>query len=194
MSDNGQPNNSAWSTARRNIIAAQKTIVTNRVMQVDPATNSAHQKLVDIPIYSEAAKTPLPVFEIDIDNVTYNFGNVRLWKYKKKKCREIGIDLDEGLDEENEKHQKIIHNMLLDTKSYSTKSTADLKKDLLLKGQEDPALITEEGVLWNGNRRCAVMRDIYEHPPSGQSPDRKWKRIKVCFLPDDLDKKQLRDL
>ena len=38
------------------------------------------------------------------------------------------------------------------------------------------------------------MRDIFEHPPSGQSPDGKWQRIKVCFLPDDLDKKQLRDL
>ena len=195
MSENNSNHTiSTWSTTRRTIIAAQKTIVTNKVMQVDPVTNSAHQKLVDIPVYSEAAKTPLPVFEIDIDTVTYNFDNVRLWKYKKKKCREIGIDLDEGLDEENEEHQKIIHNMLLDTKSYSTKSTANLRKDLLLKGQEDPALITEEGVLWNGNRRCAVMRDIYEHPPSGQTPDRKWKRIKVCFLPDDLDKKQLRDL
>ena len=76
------------------------------------------------------------------------YGNTR-----RGKCRELGIDLDDGLDEQNEDHQKIIHNMLLNTKSYSTKSTASLKKDLLLKGQEDPALITEEGILWNGNRR-----------------------------------------
>ena len=38
----------------------------------------------------------------------------------------------------------------------------------------------------------AVMRDLFVHPTQGQSPDGKWNRIKVCFLPDDLDKKQLR--
>ena len=192
--DEQSSNGSTWSTTRRNIISAQKAIKSNKVMQVDSATNTSHQKLVDIPVYSDATKTPLLVYWIDINNVSYNFDNVRLWKYKKRKCRELGIDLDDGLDEQNEDHQKIIHNMLLNTKSYSTKSTASLKKDLLLKGQEDPALITEEGILWNGNRRCAVMRDLFVHPTQGQSPDGKWNRIKVCFLPDDLDKKQLRDL
>ena len=195
MSNNEQSENeSTWSTTRRNILAEQREIGSNKVMQVDIATNTSHQKITDVPVYSDAAKTPLPEYLIDINQVSYNFDNVRLWKYKKKKCRELGIDLDEGLDEENPDHQKIIHDMLLNTKSYSTKSTASLRKDLLIKGQEDAALITEDGVLWNGNRRCAVMRDIYANPPAGESPDSKWQRIKVCFLPNDLDKKQLRDL
>ena len=138
MSDDEQSvNESTWSTTRRNTLSDQKAIESNKVMQVDSTTNTSHQKITDVPVYSDAAKTPLPEYLIDINQVSYNFDNVRLWKYKKKKCRELGIDLDTGLDEENPNHQKIIHDMLLNTKSYSTKSTASLKKDLLLKGQEE---------------------------------------------------------
>lgn len=187
-------NSSAWSTTRRNILSEQKDIGTNKVIQTDPSTGATHQKLEEVPVYSDTQKIPLPVYEIDINSVSYNFQNVRLWKYKKKKCVELGIDPNGGLDSENDVHQKIIQNLLLNTKNYSTEATADLKEKLLQNGQEDPAFITEEGVLWNGNRRCAVMKDIHEHPPSGGTPDGRWTRIKVCFLPEGLTATQLRDL
>ena len=87
--DEQSSNGSTWSTTRRNIISAQKAIKSNKVMQVDSATNTSHQKLVDIPVYSDATKTPLLVYWIDINNVSYNFDNVRLWKYKKRKMQRI---------------------------------------------------------------------------------------------------------
>lgn len=185
---------STWSTTRRTQLSEQRNIEGNKVMDIDPTTGMGHQRLELVPVYSDSQKIPLSVYEIDINCVSYNFQNVRLWKYRKKKCVELGIDPDEGLEPENGDHQKIIQNLLLNTKNYSTEATADLKDKLLQNGQEDPALITEEGILWNGNRRCAVMRDIYEHPPSGQIPDGRWSRIKVCFLPDGLTPPQLRDL
>ena len=48
----------------------------------------------------------------------------------------------------------------------------------------------EEGVLWNGNRRTAVMRQLLE----GANTEQEWARVKICFLPEGLSQPQLRDL
>ena len=153
-----------------------------------------HQDTTKVPVYADKDKIALPVYEIDRRYVSYNFDNVRLWKYKKKKCIELGT---EKLDPKNEAHQNAIEDLLLNTKAYSNVQAADLKLDIAKKGQEDAALITPAGVLWNGNRRCAVLSDFYKNGfkkpnvvtiPAG---DAKYNRIKVAILPADLDLKQL---
>ena len=67
-------------------------------MITNPDTGQSYQKVIDVPVYSDSVQTPLAVYEINIDAVSYNFDNIRLWKYKIKKCRENGIDTTVGLD------------------------------------------------------------------------------------------------
>ncbi len=175
-----------WSTTQRRILEEQRNIPTNRV--TDSFNNQAKFK---VPVYADSAKVELDIFEIDIDTISYNFNNVRIGKYKKKQCRLHNI---QELDPGNPEHQIIVQNILLNTKDYGQQTTTDLKSELIRVGQEDPALITESGVLWNGNRRCATMRELYSNPPTSGIGLLVNGRIKVCFLPAGLNPSLLREL
>jgi hypothetical protein len=188
-----------WSSSHRRKIKSEIEIPNNKVMITNPDTGQSYQKVIDVPVYSDSEQKPLAVYEINIDAVSYNFDNIRLWKYKIKKCREKGIDTHVGLEAGNIEHEKIIQDILLNTKPYSNVKAADLKEDMVKKGQEDPALITPEGIMWNGNRRCAIIRDLFDNGYNSrglriQAGDGKWSRIKVALLPDGMDTKQLREL
>ena len=176
-----------WSSTQKTKMQEQKGITGNKIWESE---EHGIQKKFPVPVYSDQADVELPVYIIDISTVSYNFANGRLRKYLKFACRQNNIDPDIGLDEENPEHQKIIHNLLLKTKSYSHRTVADLTKDLKQKGQREPVLAIEEGVLWNGNRRTAVMRQLLE----GANTEQEWARVKICFLPEGLGKPQLRDL
>ena len=175
---------SGWTSSHKEKLADEK-IDENKIM------DRGQQKQFDVPVHSDTSKIPLDIWEIDIDKVSYNFDNIRIGKYKKRHCFKLGID---ELDQENPEHQKVVQEILLNTEDYGEKTTVDLKADLVLKGQEDPALITEVGVLWNGNRRCAAMREMFENPPAGGLGKLTEGRIKVCFLPEGLSLTKLKIL
>ena len=125
--------------------------------------------------------------------MSFNFQNVRIEKYKKNACAVNDID---ELDETNEEHQLIVQNILLSARDYSKKASGDLAEGvggLLQIGQRDPALVTSTGVLWNGNRRCAIMKNLFEERPTGEVGRLVRGKIKVCFLPD-LNDEELRSL
>ncbi|MFI2663483.1 ParB N-terminal domain-containing protein [Micromonospora carbonacea] len=64
-----------------------------------------------------------------------------------------------------------------------------LKEDLKDRGQQDPAIITAEGVLINGNRRAAALRSLYQ--------DDDWLKaryVQCLVLPDDAQPDELVDL
>ncbi len=188
-----------WSSSHRNKVKLEIGIPSNKVIITNPDTGESYQKVIDVPVYSDSEQVSLAVYQIDIGAVSYNFDNIRLWKYKRRKCRENGIDPNVGLVSENVEHQKIIQDILLNTKPYSNVKAADLKEDMAKKGQEDPALITPEGIMWNGNRRCAIIHDFFDNGYNSrglriQQGDGKWNRIKVALLPDGMTTKQLKDL
>ncbi|RUU25156.1 ParB/RepB/Spo0J family partition protein, partial [Mesorhizobium sp. M6A.T.Ce.TU.016.01.1.1] len=64
-----------------------------------------------------------------------------------------------------------------------------LKQDLRERGQQEPAVVTAEGVLINGNRRSAGLRDLWlnEHLPSA-------RYIRAYVLPGDTTADELVDL
>jgi len=64
-----------------------------------------------------------------------------------------------------------------------------LKQDLRERGQQEPAVVTAEGVLINGNRRSAGLRDIWlaESAPSA-------RYVRAYVLPADTTPDELIDL
>lgn len=65
----------------------------------------------------------------------------------------------------------------------------ELKEDLKDRGQQDPAIVTAEGVLINGNRRAAALRSLYQ--------DDDWQKaryVQCLVLPEDAQPDELVDL
>ncbi|WBB77756.1 ParB/RepB/Spo0J family partition protein [Micromonospora sp. WMMD882] len=65
----------------------------------------------------------------------------------------------------------------------------ELKDDLRERGQQEPAIITAEGVLINGNRRTAALRSLYQ--------DDDWagaRYVQCLVLPQDAQQEELVDL
>ena len=175
-----------WSTTQRNRIKEQIEIESNK----DKDDNGNH-RMYPVELYDDSSLVDMAVYNIDIDLVKFNKINGRLAKFIAHHCKKNNID---GFDETKEEHQDIIQSILLNAKNYGQEKVADLEVNLLKAGQKYPALITTSGVLWNGNRRCAVMKKIFDNlPSSGIAPLVKG-RIKVCVLPENFDPKQLRAL
>ena len=191
----------SWQTDQRQAIDDEIAKPNSRVTYQEGSETI--KESFKVKLISDTKSVPLPVYNIDIDTVSFNFNNVRIKKYKIAKCKELRVL---KLDPSNAAHQKAVQEILLTTKSYSAVKASDLKEEVAKDGQEDPALITPEGVLLNGNRRVAVMRNFYENGfttkrengTSIQIGDGIWKVLKVCVLKkpngDDLDEEELRQL
>jgi hypothetical protein len=66
---------------------------------------------------------------------------------------------------------------------------AALKQDLLERGQNDPAIITAEGILINGNRRTAALRSLFEDDSALKA-----QYVQCLVLPEDATLNELTDL
>lgn len=177
-----------WTTTQQNRLEEAKRIPENIVKD-----SHGNQKEEDVPVWEDRPDESLPIFEIPIELVSFNFQNVRIEKYKKNACAVNDID---ELDETNEKHQDIVQEILLTAQDYSQKASGDLAEGrggLLEVGQRHPSLITSTGVLWNGNRRCAIMRDLFDKRQTGEVGRLVRGKIKVCFLPQ-MNDDELRSL
>jgi hypothetical protein len=72
-----------------------------------------------------------------------------------------------GAGQENEAVQQIQHDLLVRLSKESADGTGDSIYDVLLKNpQKEPLLISPNGVVLNGNRRLAAMRDIQSTSPA----------------------------
>ena len=65
----------------------------------------------------------------------------------------------------------------------------DLKRDLEERGQQEPAIVTADGVLINGNRRAAALRSLYRDDQCLAA-----KYIRCLVLPADATVAELIDL
>lgn len=66
---------------------------------------------------------------------------------------------------------------------------AELKEDLMSRGQQDPAVVTSDGVLINGNRRAAALRSLYVDDDQQGA-----HYVKCLVLPGDATPSELVDL
>lgn len=110
--------------------------------------------------------TDLPVIRIPIDVPVYRMANYRtnilqLRWLKEKKLQ--GNYFSGG--EENESIQKVQHEFLWDLAQTQKESISSIIEKLQTEGQRQPIMISASGVVVNGNRRLAAMREsIIEFP------------------------------
>ncbi len=138
-----------------------------------------------VPYKSNTEYTALPKYTIPIGDfqtgLRYNLYNSRI-------LRSIEFEESKGtkLDPSDEATQKLIEEILLNDKNYSSRAPEKLAEDLDNSGQQEPAIISCDGVIWDGNRRIATKRN-----KKRETGDPKWDTVKCVFLPE-LDKKQLK--
>ncbi len=110
------------------------------------------------------------VYEIPINFCFFRKNNGRI------RSEVLSHEKDFGpLSERDEETQEILKNFL---KNSDSKKNIDLKKYLKEQGQTEPAVITADGFLINGNRRKMALTDLYEETSEPQ-----YRKIKVCILP-----------
>ena len=118
-------------------------------------------------------QTSLPVITMPTNLLSFNPLTHRI-----RAQRTIDPARNEELDRDpyGETAQRYLHSLLAGDPTDPSKedtSFAALKQDLKEHGQTEPGIITRDGVLINGNTRCAALRDLSE------------EHIRVGVLPSD---------
>lgn len=91
------------------------------------------------------------------------------------------IEADAGLDPEDPKVQADIERKVL-----ALRETNDLRQLIEREGQLQAGVATADGFVINGNRRLAVLRDLYR-----STSDERFGYMDVAVLPEDATKKEL---
>lgn len=107
----------------------------------------------------------------------------RLLKFRKDNGR-IKADVESyeksfniTLDESDDETQALLRSFLI---KNDPEKNDELKKALIHKGQKDPAIITCDGFLINGNRRKMALEELFEE----KNHDPKYEMMRVVVLPE----------
>ena len=120
-------------------------------------------------------RKPRPIYEVPIELLRYRKDNGRI------SSDVLNYEKDNGLlTEEAEETQQIIRKFL---EEKDDKKTDELRRLIEHDGQRDPAIITCDGFLINGNRRKMVFEGLLERFPG----DVRFKTMKVVILPGEGD-------
>ncbi len=108
----------------------------------------------------------LPVIRIDSSLPIYRVENYRTRLNQRDWIRDKKVPADYFLSgQENESIQQEQHKCLWKLANERSESVAPINEILIAEGQQEPILITQSGVVVNGNRRLASIREIYKSDP-----------------------------
>lgn len=112
-----------------------------------------------------------PIWHVPIDVLRYRKENGRIASDVLDYKINVGI-----LDEKDNQAQTIIANFL---EEKDPKKTGELRRSIMQAGQLEPAIITCDGFLINGNRRKMVMDRLHRELPENDN----FAYMKVVILP-----------
>lgn len=170
-------------------VASQRKIYYDELFnKIDPIKNDNGVETYSVPYQSNTEYIELQVYEIDIGDfktgLRLNLENTRILyqKLKEESKRK------KKFDPHDESTQGFLQKYLLENGSYLKNTTKNLKEELMTTGQREPAIISCDGIIWDGNRRIAIRKMLFK-----ETSDPKWQRVKVVRLPP-LNLKQLKQL
>ena len=115
----------------------------------------------------EGTPTPLPIVRLPLNMPIYRMANGRTQTHQLAYIAETDVS-DEWFSkgQENETAQQIQHEILRKYAREGTESITPIIEELERTKQTEPILITPAGVVVNGNRRLAAMRELYTERPA----------------------------
>ncbi len=130
-------------------------------------------------------RSDLPVIRFDINLPNYRMANFRTRTAQLKYVHERGVLEDFFTSgQENEATQRAQHDILvMFAEQGRASSIAPIMSELETDGQREPLLITGHGVVVNGNRRLAAMRELFARDPSRFSH---FSHVDCAVLPNNV--------
>jgi ParB-like chromosome segregation protein Spo0J len=134
----------------------------------------------------------LPVIRIPISTPVYRVANYRTNLLQLRWIREKGTDLSFfSKGEENESVQRIQHAFLWDLANSEKESLTSIVYTLKKEGQRLPLLISSSGIVVNGNRRLAAMRELFAESSEDYS---NFAYVDCMVLPSVANEDDLKDI
>lgn len=133
------------------------------------------------------------VISISNDIPVYRMENCRTFTYQQNEIATKGLDkayFSKG--QELSTVQAIQHQILSKLAKHGTVSVSPIEDVLRMDGQREPILITSTGVVVNGNRRLAAIRELF-HKSDG-SVDPRFRYVECSVLPPDTTPDEIDDI
>jgi len=138
-------------------------------------------------------KYPLPVIRVSINVPVYRMENFRTFTDQKElitKEKKSADFFSKG--QENESVQQVQHAILTELAKKGKDGSITPVIDVLRKNkQQETLLITANGVIVNGNRRLAAMRELFSE---GTSETASFSHVNVMVLPADATNEEIIDI
>ena len=138
-------------------------------------------------------RTDLPVVRLDITTPIYRMANYRTRTAQLKYMhnhRKPADFFQSG--QENESAQQAQHEILVVfAKQGRATSIYPIMSELETEEQREPLLITTGGLVVNGNRRLAAMRELFAERPS---EFRHFSHVDCAVLPENVTPEEMREI
>ncbi len=164
----GSENDKPYIDGSRVVIENLKKVIDSNKKQASPpdvAVIDYQNELQD--------KIPRPVELIPTRLLKFRKDNGRIKADVESHERTLNVILDES----SEETQKLLRSFLI---KNDPEKNDELKKALVHKGQKDPAIITCDGFLINGNRRKMALEELFKE----RNHDPKYEMMRVVILPE----------
>lgn len=160
--------------------------MTNPVVDQDRADYlraRASQETVQVPAWPRTRKA-LKLAELEVEWVRFSTLNHRTRAEQRAAISRTGNTGLFSTDPLGPTAQEAQYKILRGQEGFH-----EIKQDLGERGQQDPAIVTADGVLINGNRRAAALRSLYLDDNQLDA-----QYVRCLVLPDDATASELTDL
>lgn len=136
-------------------------------------------------------ETQLKVIRVAIDSLLYRVSNYRTRTAQLRYIRDNHKpETFFSAQQENESVQQAQHGLLIALTERGKNSVTSITEVLMTEGQREPLLITIDGIVVNGNRRLAAMRELYQ---SDNSQYDSFSHVNCAVLPHGATPEELRE-
>lgn len=138
-------------------------------------------------------KVNLPVIHLPIHLPVYRMDNCRAFSAQQTEIATKGLDKNFfSKGQELNSTNQIQHNILVRLANEERQSIASIVKTLESEGQRESILISHTGVVVNGNRRLAAMRELYQDKDG--TVDNRFSYVNCAVLPSDTTRDEIDDI